>query len=89
MLAPEVVPLRREAAGEAEANWVVKREKTVFQASRALAEYDTWPHSMGIPSVRPQGRGGGEGSPGPAGADCFLVCSEWLGLSTEHELASG
>jgi hypothetical protein len=36
MLAPELVLLRREAAGEAEANWVVKREKTVFQASRAL-----------------------------------------------------
>jgi hypothetical protein len=36
MLAPEVVLLRREAAGEAEANWVVKREKTVFQASLAL-----------------------------------------------------
>ncbi len=35
MLAPEVVPLRREAAGEAEANWV-KMEKTVFQASLAL-----------------------------------------------------
>jgi hypothetical protein len=35
-LAPELVLLRREAAGEAEANWVVKREKTVFQASRAL-----------------------------------------------------
>ncbi len=36
MLAPEVVLLRREAAGEAVANWVVKREKTVFQASQAL-----------------------------------------------------
>ena len=56
MLAPEVVLLRREAAGEAEANWVVKREKTVFQASGPwgiVAEYETWPHSMGIPSFRP------------------------------------
>ena len=56
-LAPELVLLRREAAGEAEANWV-KREKTVFQASlpwgiASLAEYAKWPHSLGIPSVLP------------------------------------
>ncbi len=36
ILAPEVVLLHLEAVGEAEANWVVKREKTVFQASQAL-----------------------------------------------------
>ncbi len=48
MLAPVVVLLRLEAAGEAEANWVVKREKTVFQASLALGQF-----GLGIPSVRP------------------------------------
>ncbi len=55
MLAPEVVLLRLEAAGEAEANWVVKREKTVFQAwgSHYVVEYDQCCHSLGIPSVRP------------------------------------
>ncbi len=38
MLAPEVVLLRLDAAGEAEANWVGKREKTVLQASLALGQ---------------------------------------------------
>ncbi len=39
MLAAEVVLDSQEAAGEAEASWVGKREKTVslFQASLALA----------------------------------------------------
>ncbi len=83
---------------EAEANWVVKREKTVFQASQALGsveEYDLCCHSLGIPFkfIQPETKDhwGVEGTPhsaGPAGAYVPLACSELLGLSTGHKLAS-